>query len=565
MKKFLFFTLLFLALQTVAMEPEKPRRSIRIQEKETKKRKIDAQELLLDGALDGDIEKIHRALQHKPDINKLHTLVSKDNNDRIYITTPLGVALINKLLLKAQKFNAAERYHQIIAYLLENGASPNASIGFNSGKHFTFISEVAQAHDELETLLLLLKYGADPNVPSFYDTPVCAAITCNNLSYCKPLIDHGADPGSPLMLSHGWPALIFDKIDESNIKVAKLLLDNGARIDDTNALDSAIDSGKLLLVKLLLEHGADTQSKRQSALFAAIFYFRDMYHITLGSLKGRYTIKLVLKYGAHVNEECPDTEQTALEHALHLCNLCPYWGLVQELLSYGAHIPEDKKDVIVNWARQNFCPLSFAAAFGTLPELQTATQQEYTFEQLQDALMWAATRGNIAHVQHLLDCHADPKKAFKRIVSILMQHSGSFMNNTAQPLVAIFHLLASQFPDADRSKLLGKLMARTLRLQCDALTEFFIAYRPPLEASMECIEKTLARPLSVAKRAYFEKLRKFLTAQSLQETILQKGGAVAQTLHKNRNQLPENLQSRLERLQKNNKLIARRTNQAAMT
>ena len=61
------------------------------------------------------------------------------------------------------------------------------------------------------------------------------------------LLDAGADPNDGESLYHSVESLACTRV----------LLENGARIDDTNALYRALDFDNLAVVELLLRHGAD--------------------------------------------------------------------------------------------------------------------------------------------------------------------------------------------------------------------------------------------------------------------------------------------------------------------
>lgn len=567
MKKFLFFTLLFLALQTVAMEPEKPRRSIRIQKKELKKRKIDPQDLLHEGIQTADTQKIQRAIALHADINEpfdsLHFPVPLTMP-----CTPLMAAFGYKNYAKYfenkhqdSHFASNQQYNDVIQVLLTNNADPNKRL---SSADKSPLCVALEENYEFDIVCSLLKHNADPNERARAYTPLSVALA-KAPQYCKLLLEYGADPGDPDVRPI-WAIINHGQNTAQVARLLRLLLENGAptnmgALSTINSVTAAIFFGKTLLVKLLLEHGTDTQEGDRLPLSVAI---ESLQRITTTKEieMQQYIIKLLLKHGAHTNVADPFIFKP-LEIALILDDGSPSWGLTQELLLHGAFIPDNQTKIIYDLAQHNLHPLAFAAGFGTLQQLKDQCEIGMEQEQLDDALMWAAARATqsegIDRVAYLLQKDAQPQKAVKKVVPILIQYSNHLTHpgNFCQ-YISVFHLLAQKLPDSQKSQnLLGKLMARTLKLKNPILIKPFISYSPSLTRSIEFVEKTLARPLD-KDRAYFEKLRKFLTAQSLQETILQKGGAVAQTLRKNRNQLPENLQSRLERLQKNNKLIARR-------
>ena len=100
----------------------------------------------------------------------------------------------------------------------------------------------------------------------------------------KNLIDLGAD----VHANNDW-ALKY-AAENGRIDVVKLLLEHGADVNARDALKCAAENGRIDVVKLLLEHGANLHAKDEWALKVAIRY----YHTEV--------VKLLLENGADVHK-----------------------------------------------------------------------------------------------------------------------------------------------------------------------------------------------------------------------------------------------------------------------
>ncbi len=149
--------------------------------------------------------------------------------DRAWVDRPGGplnlpplVAVTHSALSHVDGF--AERLRRCARLLLDAGANPNASIGNRYPPH----SLAGPGEDRLTAL-----YGA---AGQMHD-PVLTRI----------LLAAGADPNDGESLYHAV----------KNAECTRLLLEAGARTTGSNALASAIASGNLESLRVLLQHGAD--------------------------------------------------------------------------------------------------------------------------------------------------------------------------------------------------------------------------------------------------------------------------------------------------------------------
>ncbi|EJN40741.1 putative ankyrin repeat- containing protein [Acanthamoeba polyphaga mimivirus] len=165
----------------------------------------------------------------------------------------------------------------------------------------------------IKTVKLLLKKGANPNIPNYNNSQTALQLAASNVKHAsnietvKLLIQYGADVNHKNNL--GVPVLHYCHTDyctrSDNLEVIKLLLSHGVDIN------SVTDKGNTLLyivskvtrnnnstetVKFLLENNADPNipnNKGKTALMVASKYSNSTSNIT--------TVKLLLDHGANIN------------------------------------------------------------------------------------------------------------------------------------------------------------------------------------------------------------------------------------------------------------------------
>ena len=126
---------------------------------------------------------------------------------------------------------------------------------------------LASCMGHIDIVKLLLEHGAELN--SSNCSPLCGACLAGKLELTKFLIDLGAEVNSPSVLnSHSTTTPIIVAARNGNIELIEYLIEKGADVhykqSDQNALIEACSGDHLLVVEVLLHHGADINIHLQS-------------------------------------------------------------------------------------------------------------------------------------------------------------------------------------------------------------------------------------------------------------------------------------------------------------
>jgi ankyrin repeat protein len=235
---------------------------------------------LIFAAREGDIESARALLDAGADVNQVTE----------YGWTPLLVAVNN-------------RNYQLARLLVERGA--DANIANKGGWTPLYLATdnrnieggdypVPKADmDHLELIELLLQKGADPNkrvkdntltrtiftMQWFLEdgaTPFVRASQSSDTALMKLLLKYGADPRIPTTFGDtaltaaggiGWvEGVTYERSAEENVEAVRMLLDlglppNAANADGRTALMGAAMKGRTDVIKLLVERGANIEQR----------------------------------------------------------------------------------------------------------------------------------------------------------------------------------------------------------------------------------------------------------------------------------------------------------------
>jgi len=175
-----------------------------------------------------------RYLLHKKGVEHVQAAVKSK-----HVWMGLGGLLIFLLVVNLpQFFHYRERQlldavskndYKEIEQCINRGADINYS-NFEFGTVLTY----AVVNSDMKTVELLLKLGANPNIPMPYSaylgTPLTAACRNNDINRVKLLIDKGADPNIP------WDDTtpLFWAVSSKNSQMVMLLLDKNADVNKVN-------------------------------------------------------------------------------------------------------------------------------------------------------------------------------------------------------------------------------------------------------------------------------------------------------------------------------------------
>lgn len=149
---------------------------------------------------------------------------------------------------------ASGGYLSMVKLLLENGADVNTPC--NHGPNALSLAS-SRGHEAI--VRLLLEKGADVNrkgQQGWY--PISVAIEAGHAGIASALIEHGAE----INVSYTYKTPLIHAAEKGRVEIVKLLLDKGAdvRATDQNnmsALMQAIEKGYPEIAKMLIEKGSD--------------------------------------------------------------------------------------------------------------------------------------------------------------------------------------------------------------------------------------------------------------------------------------------------------------------
>jgi serine/threonine-protein phosphatase 6 regulatory ankyrin repeat subunit B len=131
-------------------------------------------------------------------------------------------------------------------------------------------------------------YSTNPKEKSVYRNALGLATLTGQIELAEFLLEKGAD----INMNAGSGTALRFAAENGHIDVVRLLLDNGAKDVQEQALSSAINNSQVNVVKLLLERGANANKKEFWTKFSLL-----MKAARVGNAE---IVKLLLEYGASV-------------------------------------------------------------------------------------------------------------------------------------------------------------------------------------------------------------------------------------------------------------------------
>lgn len=138
--------------------------------------------------------------------------------------------------LNSAKENNDQKIKEIIALLLKLGANPNIpnTIDHQNQKYRVYPLSQALALTQIDTAELLLTYQANPNQPSTNPAsaiilfPLVSALTIDSKEMVKALLEHGADPRK--MVKKHESIIVYAKNSNCSQAIIKLLEEREAEL-----------------------------------------------------------------------------------------------------------------------------------------------------------------------------------------------------------------------------------------------------------------------------------------------------------------------------------------------
>ena len=153
---------------------------------------------------------------------------------------------------------------ELAKLLLQHNASPDSSTDGESSLH----QSVRKSQAEL--VKFLLEHGATIDLPTLAGkTPLMIAVETGSIAITKLLFDHGAKPDFTTVEEQ--TSALHRACSSGNLEMVRELLDHGANIDSRDSHDDtplfvAVEVGNLPVAKLLLQRGANSRIRNRSGL-----------------------------------------------------------------------------------------------------------------------------------------------------------------------------------------------------------------------------------------------------------------------------------------------------------
>ncbi|KAI0968084.1 ankyrin [Xylaria arbuscula] len=150
---------------------------------------------------------------------------------------------------------------QMVDYILKNGVNPN----YTTPPHFTSPLRSAILRNNEEVIRILIKAGADPNLPAPPVSPLIYAVWLGNISVVKLLLPHVTD------INDGNPPPIVLAVFKERMDIFKLLRDHAASLETPNTGGWAMTVAKLhglssMIDVLICEGVSEDSTLPQNAL-----------------------------------------------------------------------------------------------------------------------------------------------------------------------------------------------------------------------------------------------------------------------------------------------------------
>jgi len=245
-------------------------------------------------------EALHEACS-KADLSKLRTLVVQQASEN---PDSLDVAIL-KLLAQATK----KRQTNVIQLLLKHLSTTD----FDHDLIYSAIGDIG---------IYKLYLAKTPRILTYewqgVGDAVCCAVCCKRTDFLSFLLSIGADPGRSIGSARAFYRYLLLEVTAMNgyASIARLLIEHGAIVRGTEAVQLAAEAGQLAMVRLLIEAGGDMNAIADPDGPFNYYYYEPYGTPLIKAVSNGHVdvVQFLLERGAEV--EKPDTAgQTALARA----------------------------------------------------------------------------------------------------------------------------------------------------------------------------------------------------------------------------------------------------------
>ena len=353
-------------------------------EMESKRAKLIA-DMIHEDCVRGDVERVQNFLQkvrldseviQQIDNNRsLHEITKTGSIAAVRQMLSFGVAIncLNSEGLSPLHIACQKRHAEVVEELLKNGANPNMKSSFSNTSPLHYVFEDDHDEDKRD-------------------------INEKTISIINSLIRYGCDIDSE---TDDEESSLYLASLQGNISAVKLLLENGAKVNNMNdesrecsPIHAAADNGYLEIIELLANQKADLNEVGRDV----------MTPLENAAIEGRHNVvRKLLECGARVNHSILyENEETALHFACENGHL----ESVKELLKFGAKTDFPSEEIP--------SPIYKATENGHLEIVKELLKHgakvdafDFSTYQCATPLHLAAEYGNVGIVKELLKYGAD--------------------------------------------------------------------------------------------------------------------------------------------------------------
>lgn len=147
---------------------------------------------------------------------------------------------------------------EITRMLLRFGASTDVE---DHGDPMNRLLGIAVKNGDVEIAQVLLEHGVDPD-RGVFSSPLSNAVNGGDIAMVRTLLMYGASPNSPKgFYKNDGPGLLAQAIWIGRLDIIRILLEHGADANEAGLLKKTIQAGNKDIARLLLDNGADPNQK----------------------------------------------------------------------------------------------------------------------------------------------------------------------------------------------------------------------------------------------------------------------------------------------------------------